>query len=59
MTAGNAIELVLAGALVLMRQIYMPFALSFWFETILPREHQESDLTASGYMLRIALWNIL
>ena len=59
MTAGNAVELILPGALVLRRQIYPPFALFCWFETVLPREGQESDLTATGYMLGVALWDIL
>ena len=59
MTAGNAIELILPGTLVLRRQIYLPFALSCWFETVPSLEGQESDLTARGYMLRIALCDIL
>ena len=58
MTAGNAIELILPAALVLRCQIYLPFALLCWFETVPPWEGQELDLTTRGYMLRIALWDI-
>ena len=58
MTAGNAIQPILPGPLVLRNQVYPRVALSRWFETVLPREDQESDLTTRGYMLRIALWDI-
>ena len=53
MTAGNTIELILPRVLVLTRQIYPPFALSWWFETVLPREGLELDLTSpSGILCR-------
>ena len=51
MTASNAIELILLGALVLRHQMNLPFTLSCLFETAPPCEGQESDLTTRGYIL--------
>ena len=53
MTPGNAIQLTLTGALVWRRQFLAFCPFSCLFQTVLPREDQELDLTVRGYILRL------
>ena len=53
MTAGNAIKLILPGVLVWRRQFIAFYPFPCFFQTVLPCEGQELDLTVRGYILGV------